>query len=95
MLIKWNSPRYLILLSLANFIQVEYILNVEDQLRRIGFKPKKPQSKAYHEYSPCEMVVNRLIVLLWGGESFDSRQSNQMLLKRRQDFHNSHRVRIY
>ena len=76
------------------YMQVDYILNVEDQLRRVGFKAKKPTSKAYYDYSACEMVINRLIVLLWGGESFDSRQSNQMLLKHQQNFYNSHRVRF-
>ena len=48
------------------FRQVDYILNVEDQLRRFGFTAK---NKAYHDYSLPEMIFNRLIVLLWGGES--------------------------
>ena len=86
----------LILYVSNNVMQVEYILNAEDKLRRVRFlgKVKKPTSKAYHEYSICEIVINRLIVFLWGGESFDSRQSNQMLLKHRKIFRNSHRVRI-
>ena len=69
------------------------VLRIEDQLYRFGIKTKKPKSKPYNEYSKCEMVMNSLIVLLWGGESFDSYESNQKLLEHRKSFKNSHRVK--
>ena len=77
-------------------MQVDYILSVEDILHSLGIIKKlieKPESKKYHKYSKCEMLINKVIVLLLGGESFDSYESNQMLLKLQQTFNNSHRVR--
>ena len=46
------------------------------------------------KYSSCEMVLNKMVVLLWGGESFDSDASNEKVMDRHQDFLNSHRVFI-
>lgn len=81
-------------MTLLYILQVDYILSVEDQLYRIGIKPRTPQSKPYYDYSRCEMLLNRLIVLLWGGESFDSYESNRQLLEHHQTFRNSHRVKL-
>ena len=77
-------------------MQVDYILSVEDILHSLGIIKKlieKPKNKKYDKYSKCEMLINKVIVLLLGGESFDSYESNQMLLKLQQTFNNSHRVR--
>lgn len=76
-------------------MQVEYILDLEDILHSCPCKQlwKKPTSKPYYKYSMFEMLINKVIVLLWGGESFDSYEGNRMLMKHRQAFKNSHRVR--
>lgn len=42
--------------------------------------------------SRCEMFINSSVVLLWGGESFDSKESNDRVLKLHQTFLNSTKV---
>ena len=85
-------------------IQVQYILILEDHLRqwvrccqwvRRRYTPKKAKSKPYYDLSLHEMLWNKLIVVLWGGQSFDSRESNQKLLAHRKAFCSTHRVRHY
>ena len=77
-------------------MQIDYILTYEDYLHYFKILTQRcvseSKSKPYNEYSLCEMIVSRLIVFLWGGECFDSFESNQRLLEHIQTFRNSHRV---
>ena len=51
-------------------------------------RPKSTKNKP----SRCEMFINSVVVLLWGGETFDSVESNEKVLKLHQSFLNSTKV---